>query len=56
MIRTTTRRRGVRFDPRSVEAVSFFALAVLLLSGSIGNAEAQGLNWEGSSRPSGLVL
>ena len=47
MIRTTTRRREVRFDARSLEAVSLFALAVLLLSGSAGNAAAQGLNWEG---------
>ena len=49
MTRTTTRRRGVCFDARSLEAVSLFALAVLLLSGSVGNAAAQGLNWEGQT-------
>ena len=49
MIRTSTRRRGVRFDPRSLEALSLFALAVLLLSASAGNAAAQGLNWEGQT-------
>ena len=45
----TTRRRGVRFDARSLDAVSLFALAVLLLSASVGNAAAQGLNWEGQT-------
>ena len=49
MTRTTTRSRGVRFDARSLEALSLFALAVLVLSASAGSAAAQGLNWEGQT-------